>query len=153
MRKVKAVTLIELLIVLMLLSFTMGVGYYSFSYLQKQVSIFIRDHKQLEDGKELQYFMVKDLNSCSFMLKQDSTLLFIDSKDTVTYHFQSSSISRYRLGVTFEYPVELNKFEVESISENSQLIQTIRFTFTRKLQYQLEYTKQYSAEQLLNFSE
>ncbi|MES2629274.1 MAG: hypothetical protein V4616_09945 [Bacteroidota bacterium] len=153
MKKIKAITMIELLLVMILSSFTIGVGYYIIELLNKQSGTFIKERRQLQLNRELRYFLYHDVSECNYLISEKDSVVKMLNPDTITYTFSHNMVTRTSGGVRFDYPLELTGITFDVHPDMGRpVLNSILVSFTNRLQYELFLEKTYSSEQLINYN-
>lgn len=153
MRKLAAITVIELILVMILASLVLGIGYYVSSVVVKQQELFLQKQRNTVLFRELNYQLHFDLDRASAIKNQeDSSIVLYTVTDTVIYQLKSGNIARKSAKINFEYPFELINVETISLSPSNELITQVSIHFKSNLNPVFRFEKHYSAQEILDYA-
>lgn len=151
--RLKAVTLIELLITLIVFSFTVSIGYYSIQLFGEYFTRLLKEKKDRYEYYELKMYLQKDFNQAEYVLLKDSSIQMYYSSGNTTYDVHRDEIRRVEGDVQWSYPVSLNKFEVIPFDDSIRMVKGIRLEFNSKFKSYISIDKKYSSEQMMKYED
>jgi prepilin-type N-terminal cleavage/methylation domain-containing protein len=96
MKKIKAFTLSELLVVLIISSIVISLTFVIFGLVQKHVKAIQENFKFQQERQLFERTLLNDLNTSTSHLKTRDILLFYKFNDTILYNFNNDFILRNR---------------------------------------------------------
>ncbi len=151
MRKLKAFTIIELTVSLLISSIVIGITYYAFLFFTKQYNSYQRKSEEFTEYRLFKKAFQHDLESADFVADSipNSILMKGDSSE-VTYTWDSSAVIRQDGEVSDSFRLKNINVVVSHINDTLKSAKQIVFRFTfNKTFFETMFTKQYSAAQLM----
>ena len=95
MRKIKAFTIIELVVVMILSGIIIGIVYSAYQIVNSQYGNYIKANKRITSEAVLTMLLNKDFASAHFIKKEGERIFFFDAENKVnTYRFEDDFIIR-----------------------------------------------------------
>ena len=95
MRKIRAFTIIELVVVMILSSIIIGIIYSAYQIVNSQYGNYIKANKQITSEAVLTMLLNKDFAAAHFIKKEGERIFFFDIENKVkSYHFGDDFIVR-----------------------------------------------------------
>ncbi len=153
MIKIKAVTIIEMIVSMIIFSVFIGIGYYAFEVLDKYVVSYIKRSKVLAEGVELQYLLQKDFEKADrIFITGDSAMSLFSMADTVEYRFSGNMVDRRITGGEIQYPFDCQLSQIEQIQIESEFwLNSVVIKYNAGTIFCLPIRKIYSSEQIVNY--
>lgn len=110
--KLKAFTLYEMLVVLILSSLVVTMIYFSFSWLRKEFSIFQKQNKLEQEILLLKTQLKSDLKGVQKVNLKSGILILYSSKDTVKYSPTSTNLLRSKQNSHIHFSISNSRFKL-----------------------------------------
>ena len=146
----KAFTLLEMLVVMVLTGIVFGIGYTTYDLMHKQFAQYESHHEELLRLEQLKTLLKTDFFEARKITKNHSGIRIEQMEETIAYLFENEHIIRLKMGVndTFHYPTgEVNMFyEKQRQDFQEALIDQLSVEVVYKGQSQtLSFLKKYDA--------
>ncbi len=155
MMKVKAVTIIETIVSLIIFSLVVGAGYYAYKVLDKYCVNYMKRNNLLTQGVELQYLLYKDCEMAERIFATgDSVLTLHSTVDTIQYHFTQEGAYRQISGrtINIHYAFSCTIGQTEEIQINSgRWLTKIVIYYVAGTSFYIPINKDYSSAQIVNY--
>jgi hypothetical protein len=164
MLKMKAYTLVEVIVTMLLSAIIIGIAITGYSMTNDQFRIFDTSTKQSLDVLQFDAMMKTDVDKCNAIFWEDNELILKGENNIIIYSFDDEIILRKeQLQFEFEGEIKVKTIELRILKkatffENEQKDYGIIDTFILSINnfgrtQILPYSKRYSAVQLMNFKE
>jgi prepilin-type N-terminal cleavage/methylation domain-containing protein len=154
MKKLRAFTLLELLIGMIISSIVIGFGYAAYSLIYKQYLVYKQVKEKIVEITQLDHVLSTDMRNAEIISFNEHTLsLFGQNQHTLEYDFQDSLIVRKEneLSDTFKIPA-VNIQAGFLLPGNTAFVKQFSFDAAAlDEQERFRYTKNYCAETLMNY--
>ncbi len=161
MQKLKAYTLIEVIVTLLLSVIIIGAAITGYSLINEQFRIFDISTKQSLDILQFNAMMKTDIDRCEAIFYENEQLVLKQKNNVIIYRFEENKVFRNEQSVAYEEEInskeiDLNIIKVETYFEGEIQYFGIIDRFTLQINNFgepriLPYSKKYSAVQLMNF--
>lgn len=132
-RKIKAFTISELIVVLVLSSIVISIAIVVLNLVQKQVTGIQFNLQKQNEIQILNKLLWHDFNKYQLQFFQKENILYcINSLDTVTYQFNKDFILRNQDTIKVNIKEAIFYLDAEKVSEN--IIDAVEIQFTEKFQ-------------------
>jgi len=151
MKKVKAFTIIELTVSLLISSIVIGITYYAFLFFTKQYHSYQRKSDTFSEYRLFKKAFQHDLENANFVTDSvPNTILMRGGGHEIVYAWDSNNIKRQKGEITDSFRLKKNKVAVNYINDTLPLAKQIivRFAFNKTF-FETMFTKQYSAGELM----
>lgn len=152
MNKIKAFTLTELLIGMVISSIVIGIAYYGYSAVNEQLHRYQKIKFEMTELLQLKSNLESEFFEAETVTLEEKRLLFL-GKDTLEYLFDDSLIYRKSNDVLDTFRVNTNNISISSIdgSKTGELVNEFSFDASMFEQTQrLSFFKDYGANTILN---
>lgn len=140
-KKVKAFTLSELLVVLVISGIVVSITFLALQLVQKQIKEIQVNFRDQQDIQQFERVIVNDLNTRKPLLKkEENQLIFYGANDVITYTFEKDYFIREK--DTFKLKIIEKSFFLDNEKVDKGNVDAIHFKFTQS----------YSAKQLFVYT-
>ena len=156
-RRLKAYTLTEMIVVMLLTAVVIGMAYSVFQIISKSYTSFNRKNEKVNDAERLEHWLGRDLQRADACLNEKDGLKLLIGLDTVGYTFKDSVVTRTSLRIdSFRvYTANLTlTFGGQMLDpKTEQPVDQVSFELNLEKQRIPEvFYKLYSAEQLIHIT-
>ncbi|WP_423147020.1 PulJ/GspJ family protein [Rubrolithibacter danxiaensis] len=156
--KIKAYTILELTIAMLISAIVIGIAFSSYTILNKLYHVFNSKNKSITEFSLTNKILRKDFLQAKRIMKTESGIQTIDDKGIVSYRFLKDYILRNQYDIRTDTLRLLNEYVVCSFENREASIGDIvdRLNFSTKIDNQvimLDFIKEYSSEDLINLKE
>ena len=154
--KVKAFTLIELVVVMIISGILFSIAYFSFFIISQRFNHFSSASSSVMEISNLQTILNKDFDEAEFLQLQGDDLIVKKDSLELLYHFEEDYLLRTQLDQvdTFHIPIENKSYYFKNAIYylNTGYIDELEFTSEyHDEKFHFHFHKDYSTEQLINF--
>jgi len=156
-RRLKAFTLTEMIVVMLLTAVVIGMAYAVFQIISKSYTSFNLKNEKVNDAERLEHWLARDLQRADACLNEEDGLKLLIGVDTVSYTFKDSVVTRTSLRID-SFRVNTGKlammFDGQMLdTKPEQSVDQVSFELTLEKQKIPEvFYKLYSAEQLIHIT-
>lgn len=155
MSRVRAFTLIELVIVMLLTSFIVVAGYFAYTSTVQRLSLFESISKGKVDFADLNLLLSKDIQESNFasLTTPRRLTLMRNNSEQVIYSFGLRSVYRKISKQTDTFDVRINKITTQELELNRYYITRLNLMVEfRNKELSLNYFKDYEPSFLMNLA-
>ncbi|PQJ76529.1 PulJ/GspJ family protein [Polaribacter glomeratus] len=128
-KKLKAFTLAEMLVVLVVASIVIAMGFLVLNMVRKQVVVIQRNYQKKQEVQLFKAMLIRDFNSHkAFYHKNQNRLLLKNTKDSIAYVFSEKAIIREK--DTFKLEVINKKIYLDGIQKEQNDIDAIEINLS-----------------------
>ncbi len=155
MNKLKAFTIMELIIVMLISIIIISISYKSYEIIERQVLNFIKNNSKIEENILFENTLLSSFENSDIITIDDNNIRCLNDSINIQYGFYDDFVLRENITNstidTFKVESKIKKFSILSNSEiKKNIIQTIEISIVNRLDtIGLIYSKTYSIEQLL----
>lgn len=129
-KKVKAFTLSELLVVLVISGIVVSITFLALQLVQKQIKEIQVNYRDQQDIQQFERVIVNDLNTRKPLLKkEENQLVFYGANDVITYTFEKDYFIREK--DTFKLKIIEKSFFLDNEKVDKGNVDAIHFKFTQ----------------------
>ncbi|MCW8311106.1 type II secretion system GspH family protein [Sphingobacterium sp. InxBP1] len=153
-RKLKAFTLLELTIAMLISAISIGMAFYMFQYFQQ---LFLAQQKQRQERFSyslLKHLLQQDIDRAVWLKSDVNGLICVSGKGRISYEFDAQYIVRHQYDshqdtfqiatIDFDTTARLENLPMDDLTDHLSL----RIKFEDN-EHRFEYNKTYSAQQLI----
>lgn len=153
-RWLKAFTLLELTIAMLISAISIGMAFYMFQYFQQ---LFLTQQKQRQERFSYSLFkhlLQQDIDRAVWLKSDANGLICVDGKGRISYEFDSHYIVRHQyeshrdtfriVTIDFDTTAQLENLPMDDLTDHLSL--KVRF---ENNEHRFDYHKTYSAQQLM----
>jgi prepilin-type N-terminal cleavage/methylation domain-containing protein len=157
-KRVKAFTLVEMIVVMLLTAVVIGLAYEVFQVISKSYSSFSAKNERINDVERLEHWLKRDFIRAENITAGGNKVCMIIGKDTVSYVFTDSVVTRQGLrvdAIRIEVKNITTTFQGKEAQNEPQPLPADELNFDIVLEQEEipeTFYKLYSAEQLITLT-
>lgn len=152
MNRLKAFTLVELLVGMIISAIIITICYYGYSIIYKQYIMYRKIKSEIVKTMQLDTILKEDFTESEITIYGNNVLFLIKKEGTINYEFKDSCILRIHRGITDTFRLTINDFTLHQLPISSGNV-VDAFSFESKFlneKQRFHFEKNYSAETLIN---
>lgn len=154
MNKIKAVTILELMVVMLISMLVLGIAYQGYMLFFKQFSVFKDSSDKIAEVVLFDRLITGDFNDCKTVVRNEQGVECIFPDKVIQYHFADAYILRKRIAQTDTFYFNLENITFNFRDEPSHtglLVDELVFTDKKNERHKtFHYIKLYAADVMVN---